>query len=106
MLLVNISFRAARMRVALLIHKDIAMRLSRRTVSPEFRNMIAETFPGLADNLAYWRFIEYLLFGTWRDEASNCLIASQELLAAIEDRQAQLEARNYNGGAFLDAFDH
>lgn len=41
--------------------------ISKRLVTPEFRKFLAEYYPGLGKNQAYWEFLGYLMFGTHFD---------------------------------------
>ena len=74
--------------------------LSRKTTSAHFRNLTSEHFPGLDKNPAYWRFFEYLLFGTFFDDKSGKLVISQSLIAEIE-RQTTIR---YTAETFLKRF--
>lgn len=81
----------------------LKMRLLRRlTVSKPFRELTAKTFPALDRNPAYWRFMHYLLFGTFFDEDTERLVISQELLAEIEGWTRGMG--NYRAIRFLTAF--
>jgi hypothetical protein len=78
--------------------------LSRKTVTKSFHDLVYQTYPALADRPAYRRMMEFILFGTAIDEETKQLIISQEMLAAIEDKQAQLGSRHYCAERFLEAF--
>ena len=76
--------------------------LHRLTVSKPFRELTARTFPALDRNPAYWRFMQYLLFGTFIDEDTGRLIISQKDLAEIEGWTRGMG--NYRAIRFLTAF--
>lgn len=76
--------------------------VQRLTVSKPFRELTAKTFPALDRNPAYWRFMQYLLFGTFFDEDTGRLVISQKDLAEIEGWSRGLG--NYRAHPFLTAF--
>lgn len=80
------------------------MRLAAKTVSPDFRQLIRASYPGIDRDPAYWRMMEFLLFGTISDETTGQLRISRATLAQIEGRQADLRNHRYKGKAFLDRF--
>lgn len=59
------------------------MYLPHKTCSPEFRDQVAAKLPGLGTNYAYWRLLEYVLFGTWVDEATGQLVLSAKQAAYL-----------------------
>lgn len=73
--------------------------LGKQPVSPEFRQKIADLFPKLANNKAYWRFTGYLMF-IGGIKASEVIIPAN-LIAAIEDTTYD---SNYCASDFLKAF--
>lgn len=75
-------------------------KLTRRTCSLAFRNRIKETFPKLHGNIGYWRFLQHLLYGTWRDDTTGNLIISHDMLAGFNDT----EPNHFHSGSFLKAF--
>lgn len=77
------------------------MNISDRSVSRSFRNSLAVALPRLADNRAYWRMTQHLLFGTSRDLDTSRLLLPGELIAAIEDKRHD---KNYVAMKFLDAY--
>lgn len=72
-----------------------------RSVARPFRDGLAQALPGLADNRAYWRMTQHLLFGTWRDLDTSRLLLPGELIAAIEGKRY---GKNYVAARFLDAY--
>lgn len=76
------------------------MRLIRKTVSAPFRALVAELYPGLGANRAYWEFFGYLLFGSFFDRDTGRLVINQGLLAEIEGKPVN----RYRGIEFLEAF--
>lgn len=62
--------------------------------------------PGLANNEAYWRMFEYLMFGTWTDETTGRLLLNKELIATIEGngKWKQAKSANYVASIFLESF--
>ena len=77
------------------------MNISDRSVSRDFRNALARELPGLADNCAYWRLTQHLLFGTFRDLDTGNLMIPCDLIAAME---GTLATKNYSARKFLDAY--
>jgi len=79
----------------------VTMTFTARTVSRSFREALKREIPGLGENRSYWRLIQYLLFGTWRDEESRHLMLPTDLLAAIEEKRNN---QHYEGYKFLRSF--
>ncbi len=72
-----------------------------RAVSRTFRDAIARELPGLGEHPAYWRFLQYLLFSDFRDEATGRIALPRSLIAAIEQKR---DEPHYRALTFLDAF--
>lgn len=71
------------------------------SVSRTFRDAIAAEYPGLGKNRAYWRFLQYLFFGTWRDVENGQLLLPQSLIAAITDQPCD---SNFSAAKFFNSF--
>ncbi len=71
-----------------------------KTVTREFRLALAQALPGLGDNKSYWRFLSYLLFGTYTNDEGHLLLA-REVVAAMEDKVAD---QHYKALRFIDQF--
>jgi hypothetical protein len=79
--------------------------IARRTCSDKFRNEVAYTYPGLFLRKSYWRMMEYILFGTYRDEDDkSCLVIDSDTLARIEGKTDDFKEGNYCGEIFLSSF--
>lgn len=74
----------------------------RTTCSAPFREVAKETFPNLESKPAYWRFLQYLIFGTFFDEDTKRLVIPQDVIAEIEGKSDEI--KNYHAGKFLSAF--
>jgi len=74
----------------------------RITVSCRFRQVVAEAFPALGDNLAYWRFMNYLLFGAWEDQETGQRLLAHDLLAEIAGHKSSTS--NFRSWEFLERF--
>lgn len=77
------------------------MRVQRTVVSRAFRELVAAQLPGLAKNPAYWRMLEWVLFGTWRDKETKGAVSCQSIIAEIEGKQV---GGGYSSLPFLEAF--
>ncbi|NNJ11522.1 hypothetical protein EKD04_014385 [Chloroflexales bacterium ZM16-3] len=76
--------------------------LPRIIVSRQFRALIQNTYGFmLGDDIAKWRLMECMLFGTRVDPVTGGVIAGTDILAAIEGKEQKARARHYNGEAFL-----
>ena len=71
-----------------------------KTVTREFRLALAQALPGLRDNKPHWRFLSYLLFGTYTNDEGQLMLA-REVVAAMEGKVAD---QHYNALRFLDEF--
>lgn len=80
------------------------MNISNRTVSKKFRDIIAQEYPNLKNNRAYWGFLGYLMFGSFREEFSGKLLIPSELIARIEGKFDQWVKNNYISRYFLEKF--
>jgi hypothetical protein len=74
----------------------------RITVSSRFRRIVAKALPGLGDNLAYWRLMNYLLFGAWEDQETGQRLLAHELLAEIAGHKSSNS--NFRSWKFLEQF--
>ena len=84
-------------------HRDSSIILyDRITVSCRFRQIIAEAFPALGDNLAYWRLMNYLLFGAWEDQETGQRLLAHDLLAEIAGHNSSTS--NFRSWEFLERF--
>ncbi len=81
--------------------KEDTMKFYDRTVSGEFREELAKILPALADNQAYWRMTQHLLFGTLKDTDTDCLALPSVLIAAIEEKKYD---SHYVAHHFLNAY--
>lgn len=77
---------------------------TRKTVPAPFRDVIANEYPGLGNNLSYWRLMQVLLFTNFFDEKTDKPIVSQGQLARCENKLHELESGNYVGATLLNAF--
>ncbi|MGB8353814.1 MAG: hypothetical protein WCD79_08015 [Chthoniobacteraceae bacterium] len=64
--------------------------------------MAKATFPNLDKNAANWKFLQYLIFGTFDDDDTGRRIISQKIIAEIEGRLDQIN--NYRAATFLESF--
>ena len=71
-----------------------------KTVSHGFREALAEAFPGLGTNKAYWRMAQHLLFGTLKNPGGD-LMLGRGIVAAFEGKVAD---KNYSAIQFIDRF--
>ena len=78
--------------------------LERVTVPAWLREVIRATYPALDNDPAYWRLLQYFLYGTFTDAATQQIVIPQYLLAALEDRQADLVRGQYAARDFLERF--
>jgi hypothetical protein len=76
--------------------------LTRITTSTHFRELTQKTFPGLNRNPKYWRFLRYLVFGTFfdRDANNQNLVIDKGTICAL----AEKDPANYSAENFLTAF--
>jgi hypothetical protein len=74
----------------------------RITVSAHFRKEVAKAFPALGDNLAYWRMMNYLLFGACDDRETGKRLLAHELLADITGHKGNTS--NFRSWEFLERF--
>jgi hypothetical protein len=74
----------------------------RITVSAHFREEVAKAFPALGDNLAYWRMMNYLLFGACDDRETGKRLLAHEFLADIAGHKANIS--NFRSWQFLERF--
>lgn len=74
----------------------------RITVSSRFRGIVAKALSGLGDNLAYWRLVNYLLFGAWEDQETGQRLLAHELLAEIAGHKSSNS--NFRSWKFLEQF--
>lgn len=80
------------------------MYLPHKTCSPEFRDQVAATLPGLGTNYAYWRLLEYVLFGTWVDEATGQLVLSAKQAAYLTGNERKWLSNHFALQPLLDDF--
>lgn len=80
------------------------MYLPHKTCSPEFRDQVAAKLPGLGTNYAYWRLLEYLLFGTWVDEATGQLVLSAKQAAYLTGNERKWLGNHFMLQPLLDGF--
>src|SRR5690242_11673734 len=78
--------------------------LERVTVPALLRQAIRAAYPALDVDPAYWALLQYLLYGTFRDDVNQGLVVSQQILAALEDRQADLARGRYAARDLLERF--
>lgn len=74
----------------------------RITVSAHFREEVAKAFPALGDNLAYWRMMNYLLFGACDDRETGKRLLAHEFLADITGHKGNVS--NFRSWQFLERF--
>ncbi|MFI4914886.1 MAG: hypothetical protein ACIAS6_00085 [Phycisphaerales bacterium JB060] len=79
--------------------------LPRKYVTACFREKMVEAHPGLDRNPAYWRLVQFLLFGALRDDSSGRLVLPNRLLAEMAGKERQHEQNNFNGRRFLEEFE-
>lgn len=70
-------------------------------VSRAFRDALALECPGLGKNKAYWRFFQYLCFGTWKDVGTSRLLLPSPFVAAIEGKRCD---QHYSAVKFMEKF--
>ncbi len=75
------------------------MYLSRHAVTPQFREELGKTLPGLGNNKSYWRMISYLLFNA--GQKGKPILIPQALVALVEHKRL---TGKYSAIKFLDAF--
>ena len=80
------------------------MYLPHKTCSPEFRDQVAAKLPGLGTNYAYWRLLEYVLFGTWVDEATGQLVLSAKQAAYLTGNERKWLSNHFALQPLLDDF--
>jgi len=80
------------------------MYLPHKTCSPEFRDLVAAKLPGLGTNYAYWRLLEYVLFGTWVDEATGQLVLSAKQAAYLTGKERKWLSNRFALQPLLDEF--
>jgi len=80
------------------------MYLPHKTCSPEFRDLVAAKLPGLGTNYAYWRLLEYVLFGTWVDEATGQLVLSAKQAAYLTGNERKWLGNHFALQHLLDGF--
>lgn len=80
------------------------MYLPHKTCSPEFRDMVAAKLPGLGTNYEYWRLLEYVLFGTWVDEATGQLVLSAKQAAYLTGNERKWLSNHFALQPLLDDF--
>lgn len=80
------------------------MYLPHKTCSPEFRDQVAAKLPGLGTNYAYWRLLEYVLFGTWVDEATGQLVLSAKQAAYLTRNERKWLGNHFVLQPLLDGF--
>ena len=73
------------------------MSFTRRTVSHEFRELIAQCIPQIETN-TQWRFIQYILFPNEIDKDGKIIVRYQTLKTLANCTST---AHDFNGGAFL-----
>jgi len=74
----------------------------RITVSRRFRQVMAEAFPALGGNLAYWRMMNYLLFGACDDHETKRRLLTHANLADIAGHKGNLS--KFSSLGFLQRF--
>jgi hypothetical protein len=82
---------------------DLAQ-IERVTTPVSLRRAIRAAYPALDKEPAYWRLLQCLLYGTFRDEVTQQPILTQHMLATLEDRQADLVRGRYAGRDLLERF--
>lgn len=80
------------------------MYLPHKTCSPEFRDMVAAKLPGLGTNYAYWRLLEYVLFGTWVDEDTGKLVLSAKQAAYLTGNERMWLNHRFTLQPLLEGF--
>src|SRR4051794_30393568 len=80
------------------------LQFERITVPSSLREMIRYRYPGLEKNPAYWRLLQVLLYGTFRDKQTGAPVVPQTMLAEIEGKQSDVGTGLYSGEDFLDRF--
>ena len=80
------------------------MYLPHKTCSPEFRDLVAAKLPGLGTNYEYWRLLEYVLFGTWVDEATGQLVLSAKQAAYLTGNERKWLSNYFALQPLLDGF--
>lgn len=80
------------------------MYLPHKSCSPEFREQVAAKLPGLGTNYAYWRLLEYVLFGTWVDEATGQLVLSAKQAAYLTGNERKWLSNHFALQPLLDDF--
>lgn len=80
------------------------IQFSEKTISREFRDLLAATFPRLENNTSYWRMLQYILFGGWSDgDDTDALMVPAELICAIEGYESH-DPKHYSAYKFLELF--
>ncbi len=74
----------------------------RITVSRRFRQVVADAFPALGGNLAYWRMMNYLLFGACDDHETHRRLLTHANLADIAGHKGSLA--KFSSLGFLKQF--
>lgn len=76
----------------------------RVTVSKGLRELIRAIYPGLDKNPAYWRFLQWLLYGSFKDGATGDCVVTQYVCATLEGRLSDLFQGRYVAEDFLKRF--
>jgi hypothetical protein len=79
----------------------VGMTFTPTCVSRAFRNGMALEYPKLGKNRAYWRFLQYLCFGSWPDVETGRLLLPSQFIATIEGKSFD---SNYSAIKFMDSF--
>jgi hypothetical protein len=71
-------------------------------VSRAFRTAMVLELPGLGKNKSYWRFLQYLCFGSWRDVETGKLLLPSQFIATIEGKRCN---QHYKALEFMRRFE-
>jgi hypothetical protein len=80
------------------------MALPTLSVSRAFREQALATYPGLASDPAFRGLFATLIAPGHRDEETDAPVLSAQLLASLEGKTPQFQARNYCGDDFIERY--
>ncbi len=75
--------------------------LTHTAVCLEARQFAKHALPSLDKSPAYWRMLEYILWGTWIDDETEKLVLSRDLIRKIEGEK---DTAFYSAEKFLESF--
>ena len=80
------------------------MYINRHVCSRAFRDAVRGLYPGLDDDPAYWRLLEWALYAPWRDRDTARVVMHSRAIALYVGREDELRGRRWSRRRFLKGF--